>query len=241
MTQKIVNVICMKWGSKYTAHDVNVLHSMVSRHLTIPHRFVCLTDDVRGINKAVECFDLPEIEVSKEKDVSPWRKLGMFSEQIGDLSGKSLFLDLDIVIVDNIDCFFSFSDKFTIIENWTQKGRGIGNSSVYCFHIGAHADVIQYYRENTEEVTSMYSNEQIYLSKKIGDVDFWPDDWCKSFKRHCMPTYIVRYFKEPVQPKNVKIVVFHGNPKPEDAARGGFFGNMWKYVRPTSWIKSHWK
>ena len=230
----------MKWGTKYTATDVNILYSMVSRHLTIPHRFVCLTDDIRDINKSVECFDLPEIEVSKEKDVSPWRKLGMFSENIGDLSGKSLFLDLDIVIVDNIDCFFTFSDRFTIIENWTQKGRGIGNSSVYCFNIGAHVDVIQYYREHTEEVTSQYSNEQIYLSKKIKDIKFWPDSWCKSFKRHCMPAYIIRYFKAPVKPKDVKIVVFHGDPKPEDAAKGGFFGSIWKYIRPTKWIKDHW-
>ena len=241
MKQKPVNVICMKWGTKYTSNDVNILHSMVKRHLTIPHRFVCLTDNKKGIIDEVECFDMPNIDVPEAVDGSPWRKLGMFSEKIGNLSGKALFLDLDIVITDNIDCFFTFSNKFTIIENWTQKGRGIGNSSVYCYTIGAHSDVIQYYRDHIEEVTNKYSNEQIYLSRKIGDIDYWPASWCKSFKRHCIPTYIVRYFMTPVKPKDVKIVVFHGNPKPEDAINGGFFGNIWKYIRPTKWIQDNWR
>ena len=237
MKQAQVNVICMKWGTKYTSNDVNVLHSMVKRHLTIPYRFVCLTDDSTGVSKEVECFDMPQIA----KDLSPWRKLGMFSEKIGDLSGKALFLDLDIVIIENIDCFFMFSNKFTIIENWTQKGRGIGNSSVYCYTVGAHTDVIQYYRDNVEEVTNKYSNEQIYLSRKIGDIDYWPANWCKSFKKHCIPMYIVRYFVTPAKPKAVKIVVFHGNPKPIDAIKGGFFGSIWKYIKPTRWIEENWR
>ena len=241
MAQKPVNVICMKWGTKYGANDVNVLYSMVKRHLKMPHRFICLTDNIEGLEQGIECFDMPPIVVPKEKDISPWRKLGMFSKTIGDLEGKSLFLDLDLVILDDIDCFFTFSNKFTIIENWTQKGQGVGNSSVYCFTIGRHADVLNYYNNNIEEVTNKYSNEQVYLSKKIGDIDYWPDSWCKSFKRHCMPGYIIRYFKTPVRPPSVKIVVFHGNPKPEDAIKGGFFGSIWKYIRPTPWIKDGWR
>lgn len=231
----------MKWGTKYSANDVNILHSMVKRHLNLPHRFVCLTDDKEDISDEVECLDMPDIHVPKAKDVSPWRKLGMFSKQIGDLKGKTLFLDLDIVIVDNIDCFFTFSDKFTIIENWTQKGRNIGNSSVYCFEIGKHSEVLEYYKKNVEEVTEQYSNEQIYLSHKIGDIDFWPETWCRSFKKHCIPPYIVRYFQAPIKPKEVKIVVFHGDPKPSDAIKGGFFGGVLKYICPTKWVEENWR
>jgi hypothetical protein len=114
MAQKPVNVICMKWGAKYGANDVNVLYFMVKRHLKMPHRFICLTDNIDGLEQGIECFDMPPIVVPKEKDISPWRKLGMFSKTIGDLEGKSLFLDLDLVILDDIDCFFTFSNKFTI-------------------------------------------------------------------------------------------------------------------------------
>lgn len=231
----------MKWGTKYNATDVNILYSMVNRHLTIAHRFVCLTDDKSGIRPEVECLDLPTIYVPEHIAGSPWRKLLMFSKEIGNLTGKTLFLDLDIVICDEINSFFTFSDKFTIIENWTQKGQGIGNSSVYCFTIGAHTNVLEYYKNHVNEVTQKYDNEQIYLSLKIGDIDYWPDQWCRSFKRHCIPPYIIRYFQTPKKPQGVKILVFHGNPKPEDAIKGGFFGNIWKYIKPTKWIADNWR
>lgn len=242
MSKQPVNVICMKWGTKYPALYVNKLYAMVQRHLSLPHRFVCLTDDVTGIHPEVECFDLPNVEVPKEYAHSPWRKLGMFSENLANMQGKALFLDLDIVIMRPIDEFFSYSDKFAIIENWTQLGRGIGNSSVYCFTIGAHTDVLDYYHAHMGEVLTQYSNEQIYLSKKIGDIAFWPDAWCKSYKRHCIPRgKLSRYFMTPIPPKDVKIVVFHGRPHPDDAIRGGFYGRFYKYARSAPWVAEHWK
>jgi hypothetical protein len=39
-----VNVICIKWGTKYGPDYVNRLRNMVQRHLHRPHRFVCLTE-----------------------------------------------------------------------------------------------------------------------------------------------------------------------------------------------------
>ncbi len=241
MVQEVVNIVCMKWGTRYTEQDVNILHSMVKRNLTLPHRFVCLTDDPSNITKEIECFPMPEIQVPSEYDMSPWRKLGMFSKKIADLSGKCLFLDLDIVITDNIDCFFTFSDKFTIIKNWSQRDHGIGNSSVYCFNIGQYSDVLEYYNDNMQEVLSTHEDEQTYLSKKIQNINYWPDDWCKSFKRHCRPPYIIRYFKEPILPANAKIIIFHGVPKPKDAIKGGFYGNFLRYIRPTKWVENYWR
>ncbi len=41
-------VICMKWGTLYSADYVNVLYNAVRAHLEGPFRFVCLTDDPRG-------------------------------------------------------------------------------------------------------------------------------------------------------------------------------------------------
>ena len=39
------NVVCIKWGEKYSAEYVNRLYGMVQRQLSLPHRFVCLTED----------------------------------------------------------------------------------------------------------------------------------------------------------------------------------------------------
>ncbi|MEB3702765.1 hypothetical protein Bealeia1_01893 [Candidatus Bealeia paramacronuclearis] len=238
---EVVNVVCMKWGEKYPSEYVNVLKGMVKRNLSLPHRFVCLTDEPEGLRPDIEVFPMPAITVPESYDVSPWRKLGMFSQKLGDLKGKTLFLDLDIVIVDSIDDFFTYSPKFSIIENWTQAGQGIGNSSVYCFEIGAHKDVLETYTHEMDSVLKAYHNEQIFLSKKIGDIDFWPEAWCQSFKRHCIPGGLMRYFKAPVLPMGCKIVVFHGLPNPPEAIHGGFFGSLRKYTRPAPWVGKYWR
>ena len=236
-----VNVVCMKWGTLYSAHYVNVLKAMVARHLSQPHRFVCFTDDPSGIQKDIETFPLPDVFVPKPYAISPWRKLGMFAEPLGDLKGKTLFLDLDVVIVDDLDPFFTYSDTFAIIENWTQLGRGIGNSSVYCFTVGAHKDVLETYQRNTESVLTSYDNEQVFLSKTIPEITFWPPQWCQSFKHHCLPKGFRKYIQEPILPEGCKIVVFHGLPNPPQAIEGGFFEkSLRKYSRPAPWLKKHW-
>lgn len=127
-TLEFVNVICMKWGTSYIAKDVNILYSMVKRNLTLPHRFVCFTDDKTGIRSEVECFDLPFLPIPSYRPDKCWQKIATFNSSLADLKGKTLFLDLDLVIIDNIDCFFSYSDQFTIIKDWRHN---TGNSSVY--------------------------------------------------------------------------------------------------------------
>ena len=236
-----VNVVCMKWGSKYSSQYVNNLANMVARHLSRPCRFVCLTDDRTGVDPSIECLPLPTIQIPESYDISPWRKLGMFSKHLGDLTGKTLFLDLDIIIVDAIDEFFDFSPKFSIIENWTQSGEGVGNSSVYCFTIGAHVDVLDHYNAHMDSVLKGYDNEQIYLSKKIGDIAFWPDAWCKSYKRHCIPRGLKKYFATPYIPDGAKIIVFHGDPNPPEAAVGGFYGSIRKFSKPAPWVANYWR
>ena len=102
---KTVNVICMKWGSKYGPEYVNTLFSMVKRHLSLPFRFVCLTDDADGFAEGVESFPIPPLDIPDGPERG-WDKLVTFSSPLYDLEGQVLFLDLDVLVVDNIDCFF---------------------------------------------------------------------------------------------------------------------------------------
>ena len=59
----MATILCMKWGTKYGPEYVNRLHSMVRRHLTIPHRFVCLTDNREGLHADIETFPIPSLEL----------------------------------------------------------------------------------------------------------------------------------------------------------------------------------
>ncbi len=238
------NVICMKWGTAYTARDVNVLHRMVARHLARPHRFVCFTDDPAGLEPGIEHFPLPDVHVPPRLMNEAWLKLGTYSAPLADLTGTALFLDLDIVIVDSIDCFFEHPGEFCIIHNWTHPDRIVGNSSVYRFRVGELSWVLDRYHEDPERAKETYRNEQAFLSHSLHDagvdMTYWPAEWCVSFKKHCMPSRLLAPFVTPRKPPGARIIAFHGHPKPDEAIRGEWKGR-WKKMRPTPWIAEHWK
>lgn len=236
----LVNVICMKWGTKYGSDYVNNLYSMVKRHLTLPFRFVCLTDDNKGLVNDIDSFPIPPLDIPRIAERG-WDKLVTFSNPLYDLEGEVLFLDLDVLVVDNIDCFFTFDAKFAIINDWIKKDI-TGNSSVYRFTANKHQDIIENFKLHHNHITKRLRNEQEYLSHYVYSqniLSYWPDDWCKSFKYHCIEKGIKQWFKIPVKPPKAKIIVFHGNPNPHDAITGKS-GKWYRRVLPTAWVSEHW-
>ncbi len=244
-----VNILCMKWGTKYGPDYVNTLYSMVSRNLTLPFRFVCITDDDSGLRDEVEAIPFPETGFADfdqrlpwTKQHGAWLKLTTFAKPLHDLKGKALFIDLDVVIVDNIDCFFEQPGEFLVIKEWDKKDV-TGNTSVYRFDIGAHVDAIDYFSKNVEDVRHKLRNEQEYITQYLheqGKLGYWPEDWCRSFKRHCVHKGLKQWRKTPEIPKNARIIVFHGLPNPEDAVVGRS-GKWYRKVLPTPWIAEHWR
>ncbi|MEY4402533.1 MAG: hypothetical protein RIR91_568 [Verrucomicrobiota bacterium] len=243
----MATVLCMKWGTKYGPEYVNRLHSMVQRHLTIPHRFVCLTDNKDGLNPGIETFPIPSLKLPAGAPERGWTKLVSFSPDLSapggpELKGEVLFLDIDIVIVGNMDAFFQQPGEFLIIRDW-QKGDYTGNSSVYRWTAGAHPDVLDYFRANLEAVRKRHRNEQEFLTAHLsaqGKVGYWPETWCRSFKRHCVKYFPFSFFQTPSIPEGAKIIVFHGVPNPPDALVGRS-GKWYRRVLPTPWIADNWK
>ncbi len=250
---KSTNIVCMKWGTKYGPEYVNILFHMVQRNITLPFRFICMTDTSERIEEGIEVVPLPEFADPAPEYLrycKAWRKLSLFDESLYDLQGKVLFLDLDIVITDNIDCFFEYSNTLSIIENWSQPNRLIGQASVICFEIGKHTQLLEKYQTQQELVVKNHKTEQVYITRELGinNFDFFPDDWCKSFKFHCMPGGLLNSIVTPTKiPENVKIIVFHGTPNPINAINGvwgtpvPWYKKFYKTVKPTQWVADYWK
>tara|TARA_B100000965_G_C19592800_1_gene758712 strand:- start:2253 stop:2873 length:621 start_codon:yes stop_codon:yes gene_type:complete len=108
----MINVYCVKWGTKYDRSFVEKLKSSVAKHLTVPHRFTCLTD--KPEMDYDEGLEYPELS-------GVWHKLSLF-EKVG-INNKCLYFDLDIEINGNID-FLVWNEedfeKLTLINsmNW---------------------------------------------------------------------------------------------------------------------------
>ena len=234
-------VLCMKWGTKYGPEYVNRLYGMVRRHLGGEFRFVCLTDDAQGVRSEVQCLALPTLALAPGADRG-WPKLTTFKADLHGLRGLALFVDLDIVVVGPMDDFFELPGEFLIIKDWKRPWRVTGNSSVYRFRIGAHADVLQRFIDDQAGVRKRHRNEQEYLSHALhaqGKLVYWPKGWCCSFKYHCLPRWPLNHWRAPTIPTGTRIVVFHGEINPPDAIRGGRSARG-RFALPAPWVTEHW-
>jgi hypothetical protein len=250
---EIVNIVCLKWGDVYSPDYVNNLYSMIKRNITLPFRFICLTENSQNIRAEVEIWPLPEFQeppLEYARYCQAWRKLALFKSGLAGMQGKVLFLDLDVVIMSNIDSFFSYSKKLSIIENWYQPGRLVGQASVICYDSGQVEFLLQHYLDDPIKVLKEYRTEQAYITGFLGKegLDYFPPGWCISFKKHCMPSGIARFFSAKVRkPTAAKIVVFHGRPNPPDAIKGQWgkalpwYKKWYKRVKPSPWIAEHWR
>ena len=220
-------ILCMKWGTKYPAEFVNRLYRMVSRHLSLPFTMICLTDDAAGIDPAVVCHPIPPLDLPDGIPERGWRKLTTFATDLYGLSGTALFLDLDVVILRNIDHFFTHAadarDGVFIIRDWKRPWRMVGNSSVYRFTLGAFPALLDDFRANFHDIRARYRNEQAWLSAYLRERDalrYWPEDWCKSYKYHALYPLPLSFFLAPRRP-DCDILVFHGEINPDTAIAGG--------------------
>ena len=239
-------VICMKWGTRYGSDFVNRLYRSIQRQTRRKTRLVCFTDDGDGINPNVQIEPIPEINLPDDLALTPWRKLTMWKAPLADLKGDVLFLDLDLVITGNLDDFFDFEPgRFCVIDNWTQPGQGIGNTSCFRFPVGKYAHIYDDIQANPDPILAKYIIEQVYITKELDDVVFWPAIWCVSFKHSLLPKWPLNFFKTPNLPRDTRIVAFTGKPDQDEAVIGKWpapwYKKHYKYVKPTPWIAEHWQ
>ncbi|MDN3919034.1 glycosyl transferase [Roseateles violae] len=267
-------IICVKWGQKFGPDYVNRLYGMVRRNISGPFRLVCLTDDARGLRREVEAYALPELGcAAPQRSMGKWRKLVLWGAELPALTGLSgpvLFIDLDSVIVDNIDGYFSYGDPEDVIlaRNWAKPLQRLGQTSVFRFPAGRHPQILAHFRANPQGIADRCRFEQHYITEAVpGGIKFWPEAWTRHFRLHCLPPFPLRYFMPARLPQGAKIVTFPGGPNPSDVQLGRWseeqpahpgrlahlragFGpgrheaKLWRhltrFVMPVGWIGEHW-
>jgi hypothetical protein len=253
-------VLCMKWGRKYGAHFVNALFAGVTRNLTPPFRFLCLTDDAGGLADGIETAPLPELPFDIEaggwqRHEGTWRKIAVFRRGLAALEGPILFLDIDVVIVGGLDRLFDYAPgRFAIIRDWVETRRrplrrlfGSAyhphadiNTSVFRYEMPKHAYVFEHLAANRDWVNATFRIEQQYLGATIGDRAYWPDEWVISFKRSCRRPFPLNLALPPKAPSGASVIAFHGRPNPDEAI-AGMGGSPLYSSRPAPWLAEYWR
>ena len=246
-----VNILCIKWGTRYGPAYVNALVRGVTRHLRRPFHFYCCTDNPADLDPAVRVIPFPANPGIKRGWPDVLVKLMVTRDGFGGLSGPTLFLDLDVAIMAAIDGFFDYQPgKNCIIHNWVNPRREligrrppVGNSSIFRFEAGQSNYIYEtFVREMAQaEDLSVFNTEQAFLTHAMREVHWWPEEWARSYKRHCRPVFPLNLFCTPKPPVGCRILVFHGRPDPDEAIRGYRGKKLRHHIQPAPWIAEHWR
>lgn len=241
-------VICMKWGTLYSANYVNVLYRACLDNITGPFRFVCLTDDPSGIATDVETFPIPNIGLLETHYYDgAWPKIGLFLNDLYGLEGRALFIDLDMVILSNLDEMFEMPGEVITIDegHWKKEYRRSSMTSIFAYDLGRNGYIAEKLMNDRDALVDQYKIEQAYLHGVCPNMKHWPTEWILSFKRHVRQPLGFDRLYHPNRPGGAaKIIAFHGRPRPIDLidAPKGNWDIFPHYGRgPVPWMVDYWE
>lgn len=226
--------------SPYTPEYVSKLMSGVRRHLTIPHRRVCLTDV--PVSQPMFEPELFEQRSLRRNYRAWWSKLNLF-----ELPGPVLFFDLDTVIVGSLDSLARAvieNDGLTVLRGFYRPfavnsgvmGWNALNAGSCILAAAVEKDIFdppQYSRDARRPRMITHSG------RHKGDQD-WLDaiirtnDIVFRFAQKIAPGSICSYKvdirdqQRNAPPNGTSVVCFHGRPRPHMVAN-------------LPWMQEHWK
>lgn len=243
------NILCMKWGTLYSADYVNVLHSACRKAMREEFRFLCLTENPEGLAEGIEHHPIPDIGLLPEHwRGGGWPKISVFGPDLYGLSGRALFIDLDMMILRDLDAFFQHPSPFITTDmgrRWGDKDRRAKpepGTCMFAFDLGAETQILDRFTAGRDRWIRDYNYEQQVIGFHADTMDYWPEGWVISFKRHLRRPVGVNLILPPKEPSaEAKVLAFHGNPRPLDLVRPGMWGRAPHVGRgPVEWMRRYW-
>ena len=222
-----MNIVCVKWGKKYSAEYVHKLYSMLLRNMPVPFNFYCYTDDNTDLN------GLQTIPIESDLE-RVWPKVelfNLFSE------GDTMYFDLDVVILNPLerlcsvktrtvsvlyaqwksDYFYPYAEKKfspTLYNSSIMKWNGKQGKGIYEHFQNQKDRILVRYREGMDR----------YLFNDPVDVDILPSGIAYSYRLGA------RYQKDEEAEKlrkDYEVCILNQGEK-NDTLLGTWIGDYWK-------------
>lgn len=230
----MIDIVCFKWGTKYSSEYVNKLYNAVKRNVTVPHNFICYTEDPAGVECETRDFlvDLPYW----------WYIIGLTNPKHNH-SDKTVYMDLDTIITGNIDHIISLDAPFATISDFFSPS-------------GLQTAYIMWNREVGAKIWEFFTSK--YSPEQYSSLGCWGTGGTNEFLEECFGIVRLNRNKTPAIPEvkvnrlqdkflyqcvsykaqivrnkwralppSVRMVFFHGNPAPHE-------------VRDLPWMKDNW-
>jgi hypothetical protein len=250
VVNEVLDIVFWKWKrpgyrSSFDANTVHVGRNMFARHLKVPHRVTCVTDDPTGLDSDIRVVDLRALpsyrwfdvpNPSNAKNPSCYTRLFLFSAAARDVLGaRVVSVDLDVVLTQDVTPLFVRDEDFVI---WGGQALGPGrlgsynwfNGSVMLLRTGTRTKV---YDTFDPAVSPAKANEagcrgsdQGWIAYCLGhkEATFGIKDGIHSFRNHIIPN------KGRLLP-DTRLVSFHGQYDPWHASV--------QISHP--WVKEHYR
>lgn len=187
----------------YTPEDVEWLYDMIKCHVTVPYKFVCLSN-----------VDVPCERIALINDWPGWwSKIELFRKDL--FKTPVLYIDLDTVILRNIDEVFKAEKNRMIMLRNLSSGKGVGSGLM--IWDGDFSFLYRNFAKYTEKWVRKYATpkkwgDQAFIEDRIENVIYFQDrhpNMVKSLNFDLLGGKL-----EPDE--YTKIVAFHGFPKPKE-------------------------
>jgi hypothetical protein len=220
-----MNIICAKWGTKYSAEHVNKLFAMVSKNSCgQDFDFYCYTDDTAGLSPKIKTV---KIESNLEGFWPKLDVLKLFNE------GENIFFDLDVVILNPLYRLFSVKTRtFSVLYSQWKEGFLTPSpaekyDTLYCSDIMKWQDkqgheVYDYFDKNKDMIMLKYKGMDRYFFHEPVQVDLLPTGIAYSYWKGA------RYLKDTTPEKlrkDYEVCIFNEGSKQETAQ---------------PWVKDYW-
>lgn len=220
------NLICVHHGTAYGPEYVLNLWKNARQNSKGGFNFYVFTDNTKQHPQDLgwHFIKLPNWDVH---GMLPWwYKIEIFNQQHG-LAGNNLFFDLDIIIINDIDCFWNFCpEQFRICKDFNRafsKNTVSINSSVMAWQDNSMNWLYRKFSENMQYNVHIHRGDQDFIQEQTTkNHTWWPDEWAMSWKweiKHggqCTP-HGKYYSVEPyIIPDETRLIICHGKPKPHE-------------------------
>ena len=164
----IMNFYTLKWGVKYDPKYVNRLYGSLKKHYHKPFTLTCYTDNSKQIRKEVKVKDINVLRKFNTDRVFTYEKLILMEKH-----KEGVWLDLDILIHDDITCMADDDADFKMIWNywnpyWMKSARWYGKG-VSC-HVNSSFVkwnnpewLIKFTNDNWKKIEFTYKSLDKYL------------------------------------------------------------------------------
>lgn len=222
-----MNIVCVKWGKKYSSEYVHKLHSMLSRNMTEPFDFWCYTDD------STDLENIQVIPITSDLQ-GVWPKIELFKHFV---EGDTIYFDLDIVILNPLErlCSVKTRTVSVLYSQWKSDyfypyaekhlSPTLYNSSIMKWSGDQGLNIYKHFQSQKDRILVRYHEglDRYFFNDPV-DIDILPTSIAYSYHLGA------RYLKDD-EPKKLRKdyeVCILNNGEKNDKLLG-------------TWIKDYWK